>query len=923
MKKVIVFLFVLVILISVSGFQASQIGDLSHSINTEYAPSDYIKGWINISLVNEPADSLFEIYFDGSYDDSRTLIGLLELNNAVESDTCTPQDCMSDYFAFDESDTKEFDLGNKESKIIGFKLMGDIKSINSIEFAFESNAISSCSNQLEVDFLNDGIIDIQNEKVLDWGCSFSKSNGCFDDAQIPPEGPSEGLIGTTPYCQKIRLYNFPGFRLGAWVKNISSGNKKLTMELYDGEDYKADCELPTADILPEGGEVYCNIDYLVKEPKDYYVCIYSNDGTGAYKIQGCDDPENRCGFHDWPYETQTATASYNISAEGRRFDSIGHVNVASDLFPPEDSLETLAEQYLKTTYGSNMDCPDTGCIIPIRFFAQESQSITVKDLFVNYNNSLFSDQTERNFYNLTETPAIINMDFQKLYLDNANFSVPSDYDDYTFTLNLNGTEIFSEEISIERIPIIKRLIPTATAFAFPTEFKVIVEEFANITEYKWNFGDGGSKTTTTNTVTHTYATEGQYKLNITITDLYQRSSFKTFDVTVGSPEEIVNDMLGKMLNDLGNVITQIEGFDLVSQKSLKSALDIDSLDTTLATIQVANASASTSSDYKDLLTALLGLVEKIPQSVNISESSDLISFFPDEDIIDLDILEEIGGGSYDADDEDTYIDAVLSWNQQHMETKISVKGFAGMYGQTKEPILKVFNLKIKKLSGLDYNPYLIFLEFDNLKFKEDYSETEESGYIFIDLTEGDKTISFSTTEDISFIDLPVFISPEISKLGVVEPSIFDKEGKGWKWALFILIVFLLALIGVIVYIILQVWYKKKYENYLFKNKNELYNLVTYVQHARKKGLKRHEIANKLRKTGWSAERIKYVLKKHAGKRTGMLEIPVENVLHKFKKRTSQSNQRLGRASPNHKPTNHNQRAVLGHRKVKRRKFFKK
>ena len=914
MKRGFTFLLLLFISIISVGviFASFEIGDLSHSIDKQYAPSDYIKGWINITLTDEPTNSLFETNFDGSI----TLIDLLELNNAVESDTCTPQDCMSDYAAETPLDIKTFNLNSRESKIVGFKLEGEIVEISSINFTFESDIDSSCSNQLEIDFLNDGIIDVQNEKVLDVGCSFSKSDGCFNDAQ----STNDILIGIKPYCQKIRLYNFPGFRLGAWVKKIPLGDSILTMELYDGEYDIISCKLPMGDISSDGGEVYCNVNYSIKKPKDYYVCIYA-DKTGAYETRVDRDSENKCGFYNWPYETQIATASYNLFVEGRRFDRIGQVNT-SDLFP-EDSLETLAEQYLRTKYGDEMICPTAGCIIPIRFFAQESQSITVKNLNVDYVTTSYPAATE-NFYDLTETPALVNMDFQKLYLSGANFSVPSDYKDYPFTLTLNGTEIFSEEISIERIPIIKRLIPTATAFAFPTEFKVIVEEFANITEYKWNFGDGGSKTTTTNTVTHTYATEGQYKLNITITDLYQRSSFKTFDVTVGSPEEIVNDMLGKMLNDLGNVITQIEGFDLFSQKSLKSALDIDSLDTTLAEIQVANASASTSSDYKDLLTALLGLVEKIPQSVNISESSDLISFFPEEDIINLDILKVIGGGDYDASYEDKYIDAVLSWNQQHMETKISVKGFAGMYGQTKEPILKVFNLKIKKLSGLDYNPYLIFLEFDNLKFKEDYSETEESGYSFIDLTDDDKTISFSTTEDISFIDLPVFISPEISKLGVVKPSIFDKEGKGWKWALFILIVFLLALIGVIVYIILQVWYKKKYENYLFKNKNELYNLVTYVQHARKKGLKRHEIANKLRKTGWSAERIKYVLKKHAGKRTGMLEIPVENVLHKFKKRTSLSNQRLGRASLNHKPTfNHNRRAVLGHRKVKRRKFFKK
>ena len=81
--------------------------------------------------------------------------------------------------------------------------------------------------------------------------------------------------------------------------------------------------------------------------------------------------------------------------------------------------------------------------------------------------------------------------------------------------------------------------------------------------------------------------------------------------------------------------------------------------------------------------------------------------------------------------------------------------------------------------------------------------------------------------------------------------------------------------------------KRKYEEHLFKNRNNLFNLITYIEHARKKGLKGNEISKKLKKSGWNSEQIAYALKKHAGKRTGMAEIPI-----KF---------RFGKKKPNQMP----------------------
>ena len=142
------------------------------------------------------------------------------------------------------------------------------------------------------------------------------------------------------------------------------------------------------------------------------------------------------------------------------------------------------------------------------------------------------------------------------------------------------------------------------------------------------------------------------------------------------------------------------------------------------------------------------------------------------------------------------------------------------------------------------------------------------------------TFSFSTTEDINTANLPAFISPSISRLSIIENETLPEEKKTSKWLIFGLVILALLVIGIIVYIVLQEWYRRKYEKHLFPNRNDLYNMVNYVHNAIKKGLKNSHIEDNLKKVGWSGERIRYVMRKYAGKRTGMLEIPITKIIEK-------------------------------------------
>ena len=124
MKRGVLF-FLLVILFSafVFAFSQQQVGIPSSSMNDKYPSDNYLKGWINISLNNEPADSLFQT----SLGDQISLIDLIKQNElkGTFAYSCLPLDCKSDYSAENGEDSKTFSLNPGESKVIGVKFGGN------------------------------------------------------------------------------------------------------------------------------------------------------------------------------------------------------------------------------------------------------------------------------------------------------------------------------------------------------------------------------------------------------------------------------------------------------------------------------------------------------------------------------------------------------------------------------------------------------------------------------------------------------------------------------------------------------------------------------------------------------------------------------------------------------------------------------
>lgn len=862
-KKRGVFCFIFVILLI--GFVSASFNVSNYEVTKDkYSPQNYLEAWAQISFDKEASTSLFET----SVGDSFELLKLLELNNFVK--TCVPSDCESAYSSDGEGKASlSFSLESGKSKVVGLKFTGSINSVYYVNFSVQSNAGASCKNQLEIDFLADGSVEKGNDKASSEVCSALKNYGCFNSS-----GESEKLtVEENPYCQKMNLSEAAGFKVGAWVKK--GGPKTLEMIVFDKSvNEKARCDLPEPTDL--GGEISCDINYTVVKEEEHYVCIKSKSGSTDHQIKS--NPSTKCGFFGTPIKA--ATTAYQIFAQGKKFNSVGTLKI-------DDSLNgksiggDLIESYLLSKY--DLDCTD-GCVVPIKFTSgyNQDQTITLSNLKGKYRTSSGNPILDE-FDELEESPAKISASSQKLYFNQAEFSVTKNmtaYGNETFILKLGEKNIFSKVIFIEKISTIESVSPLFAGAANPTEFVIDVNEKNNskIINYKWEFGDGTNQTTLVNKTTHTYNEIKDYNLKITITDENGFESSKTFNISVGSPKNIVDYEIKKKLRYVGNLTLDVEILSGFYKESVKEILDLNASKIKLEGLRKNYDNASKEEDYIIIMKELVKL--KIPKSIYLVDKIET-PFYPLETNIDLDILEAIGAGSYESNLKNDYEKAVSDWVINNLDINLINKNIVGIYEQEGEKdILKIFEIDIEESSGSNY--YIVFESLENLEFDKSYSETEEENYIYISASD-DENIIFSTTSDVDFMDLPVFISPAISELNVFVPGICngddfcDKEaGENWRncsdcsfsWTI-LLVIGLLFIIGIVIYIALQIWYKKKYESHLFKDRNSLYNVVQYVHGAKQKGIKEKEVKKNLRKAGWKSEQVTYATKKYKGRETGM------------------------------------------------------
>lgn len=899
MSVVIIFIFA-----SISFVLAGiEFGNQSHFIETNYGSSDLLRGWVNISLTDVSQDELIK-----GFGNNITIFDFLTANgiSCISSTSCScfPIDCEKVYSTIgDGVSSKSYSMTPISNKLIGIKLTGDISGISDFRFNISTNAPKSCLNPLRIDLLDDGIIDYEITELSDSEeCDIDEPYGCFNE-----EHSSSSAKVDKTLCQAIVVPPIKGFKIGAIVEGSGDATFKMSLDIgADGDD----CQVTTS----SGGEISCIVS-LFDDLIDYNeatVCISpdaSYPGAAAsYNIKYEDN--ETCGF----IEETGDSHDFEIFAKPLKYDPPLKIVIDKDIFlDDENYLNQMLSDYISSKYGG--EC-NPNCVIPIRVYSGSSQLITIKELFADFTvNGLNLNEDEiTSFYEIEKSPILLSSDFIKLDLSKSNITTPSEAGEHDLILKI-GEETIEKNISVSTSSNIKAVLPTSAVYLVPVKFKVLLTgSSANLT-YDWNFGDNSTMTTKTNEVEHTYTKMGNFQLTLNVSKGSLWTKSKTITVKVQSPYDTINETLKEYDKRLDDITVALNLITSWIREKIAEKAKIQDLKDSITSIEKKYKSYPESYDeeHRKLIKELLDL--DVPYELGSETVIPTMKFFQKEERLDLTVIEEEYGGSFEVGMDEEYYKAINEWLGQNLDITFESKDYH-LYSDSGEELIYTY-IKMVLTAKEDIDEFYMLLEGDPdyIYFKpgEDYGEEEIEGFGYgmtFEFKAGDiKTIELLYPSIVQVLDPPIFVSPEFRELNI-EPinknecngdGVCD-EGEDWKncgvdckpikWILILLGI--LIFVALVIYIVLQEWYKKKYESHLFKNRNELFNLITFMNNATTQSMSKGQIFDMLSKKGWNKEQLTYAWKKLKGYRTGMWEIPLfksmenKKVKEEIKKRQTTS-----------------------------------
>jgi len=840
----VIFLFLILFVSFISLSSATiNVGKGNQTLVT-YSPGTYLSGYLNISFQNQSLDVEFK-------DNQGNTVSLIQLLNNSRNKNylyeCDVIDCESNYQSENKLSSKTYNLSQGEEALFGLEFKGILKSIDSVKFTIESDAGESCNSQFKLDILDDGIYDFSNNKVSTAVCS-GNYTGCYNSGT---GNDVELLITNTPLCQKINLSEAPSYQIGAWIAEKTPGASSIKMSVYNSTGTKVgNCDISKLGMTSSGREHNCSFSYLTTKEAAYYVCLYSEGTGGEYKTKGYSLTKG-CGFSGLP--VKNGTAAYYIFAKPQKFGTVGSVNIG-DTLTGTSTISQLAVDYITSKYGTN-DCSG-GCYVPIRIIANVNQNITIKNFSIKYGQQDLPGIEDNKMHILEEVPAKLSAPYQYLFLDGL-FKLPTKLGNFSYSLSADGKTLVNSKMQIKNVSI--SLSPTKVPIAERTTFRVNIFSDSDPLKYFWVFGNSSTETLV-NQASYTYLEEGIHEIMIGVQTKDGGVFSKIFNITVQSPKETANQTLTELETNLKTVNNQIMNLDSFTKSKIMEDLNLTYLSSQLQIIRTNFNKITNNSEYITIINELNKI--EIPEAI-VQASTNYISYYPEVSDIDMDVLSSITGEYYEESEVEAYSNAILYWNQLNLETKISMKEISYKYNGNLVPFLKTFILQFTPKETLENNTYLIIGYLEDLELNTNSSQKEQYTYTKIN---GKTSISFSTSSDIDFMGLPLFISPTIESLEVSNEEIVEYKNQWWILAILFALVIIIAFI---IYLILHKWYDKKYEHKLFPNRNNLYNLITYINNQKAKGASEEQIRESLRKAKWSAECIRYVMRKYLGKNTGM------------------------------------------------------
>ncbi|MEK6861516.1 MAG: PKD domain-containing protein, partial [Nanoarchaeota archaeon] len=848
---------------------------LYNTLVTNYSAGDTIKGNVYLSFSQEPVNKNFTSNFQGNI----SLIDFLEAQSGISEGAqynCSTQGCVGQYTS--QGATTGFPISSGNSKFAGFRITGTGITVNKAGFSVSSNAVASCVPQISIDPLADGQDIFVNSVSGTQSCG-TRYDGCYNQANTI----EATIIINKEYCEKVTMPAAPAFIVGGEIRNGTT-LANLTMKLYDetngGE--AGNCRLPRHTQLFQ--ELNCRINYTTSESRDYYVCITTSN-NGGYKI-GWETSAPTCGTAEG---FGAFNSDFDLFAETIQYAGSPNFVINDSEYEEQYNIQ-LAEvfdNYLVDVYGRN--CQTQPCFLPIRFFG-DSQSISLSNALIEYE-SVGVPASVSGLHALTYEPAIVTGNNLSLDIEEANFVIPITSNDDKFKLFLDGNQLFQKDISIRRSFVLD-MQPKVVAFGQNVQFSAIAS--TNITSTTWSFGDGTStQTANGSSIVHRYTQTNNSVFELTLTAVNNQGwqATKKFNIYVGDPRELANNTIQDYKRRIENVTAQINTYPSWVIPKIQEILDLQSINSDIAAIENDYRDATTEEDFQNVMLDLIAL--HVPKTIYNFRSGQALPLAVDYDSVNINYLERIE--NEDVPDNAELTERAIGWMNEHFSPEISFQHIAAGYDFESEILASVFTIETKPIDSPSDTTYIIFgQDIENAGlYKTNYNIRSISGigidYLQLD-TSSNKVFEFLLEGEIEIENLGAYIAPEIDALDIIsvegqctlngvceagEDADNCPEDCSKKWFKFTIIGWIILFFAaLILYIILQEWYKHKYQKHLFPDENDLYNLMMFIYNARRSGLNDYQIRDRLSQQGWAREKVNFAFRKIEGKRIGMLEIPL-------------------------------------------------
>ena len=825
-----------------------------YSVDSVYSPFENITGEINLTIVGENYDELIT-----SNDGGEIKLGDFLVLNAVDFD-CSPPDCSKDYSSSNGVVDKSFSVPVSGEVYVGFVVTGEDVVIDSLSFDIDSDFGVSSRRPLSIDFFEG-----EKWKFGEFSSDLSNKDwGCYDEIKGAAGSAS---IGSVLYCEMITISDTGSMKVGAVVGG--SDTIALNMMIFPetgtggewGCSYNPSASEDGCMVYADQGEIF--------SAGDYQVCV-SADNFTEYKIyeEGVGDT---CGFA-YVSGPSNSSKDYGIYVQGVKYADASLLSSAD--FGNDDVL-AAANDLIANRYEG--DCTD-GCILPMAF-SGVSQNARIHDVLLTFTKNLELDSTNK-VYDLDVVPVTVDF-FGVLDLRALGFSVSKAME---YIVSFGGSELFSAAMEILPAPIILSVFPLDPPAGVPIEFYVGVNYTNNKSlTYKWDFGDDTIANTEVPSVMHIYADLKNYTLIIEVSAGGNLTSKKSFSVGVISPEVAVNASLGFKRSALNGVVAELASFPAWYGGPLGKLINVDFYVGELDRIERARDNAFVDSDFIKVAEELYAL--DVPAAIGVEhfDGPYLIANIGDIDIEPVEII----GGAISGATNAAYAGSILNWQNLNVDASFVSEKFSVLaYSDEQSDIFRTYSFDVKL--NYDRESYFVINKpFSELYFKESVGARKAGNATVIILPAGSETsfeFYYESAEPTTF-----FVSPKLSSI-VIEADIdtscnynlvceeeygenSDTCRSDCKPVAGMIVYLILSLVFVLIlYSVLQIWYKRRYENFLFKDRRQLYNLLMYVTNARARGMTDDRIAAELRSQGWSSERVNYIIKKSIGKRTGLYEI---------------------------------------------------